>query len=193
MLTLRHGPRGFTLIELVIAIVILALLVALGTPVYQTWIANTQIRTMAESIQNGLRLAQAEAAKRNTQVDFILLSNSNFASNPTNASPTPSATGQSWIVRVTAPATFVEGKSGKEGSPNATLSVVTTPDPCTPAFGGTISFNGIGRLVVGCSVQIDINNTQGGNRPLRILLSVGGGVRMCDPSVTTAGDTRACS
>jgi len=62
---------GFSLVELLVAIALIAVLVGLGAPSYQEWIESTRIRSAAESIQGGLQLARAEAVKRNTQVQFV--------------------------------------------------------------------------------------------------------------------------
>ena len=65
-------PRGFSLIEMMIAVVIVGLLLMAGVPAYTTWIQNLQIRTGAEAILNGMQLARAEAVRRNTNVRFVL-------------------------------------------------------------------------------------------------------------------------
>ena len=63
---------GFTLIELMIALVILALLAVLAVPMYGEMIANTQIRNASESILMGLRQTQAEAIRLNAPAKFTL-------------------------------------------------------------------------------------------------------------------------
>ena len=44
---------GFSIIELVVTVTVLGVLTALALPSFGRWIANTQVRGMAESIQNG--------------------------------------------------------------------------------------------------------------------------------------------
>jgi type IV fimbrial biogenesis protein FimT len=63
---------GFTLIELMIGIAIFALLTALAVPMYGDFMANTQVRTAAESVLTGVRLAQSEALRRGIPVRFEL-------------------------------------------------------------------------------------------------------------------------
>ena len=65
--------HGFTLVEVMVAIVILGILFGIALPTYRVWIQNVQIRNAAESIQNGLQLARTEAVKRNTNVAFVLV------------------------------------------------------------------------------------------------------------------------
>jgi len=193
MLTAGSHPavRGFSLIELMIVVAIVAILSMLALPSYNRWIANTQTRTAAESLQNGLRQAAGEAAKRNTQVDFVLTDDANLAT------PTPAAlaTGRSWVVRVPAQvgppavaAELVNSKAQAEGSRNVVVSAVQL-GATTPV--SVVSFNGLGRLVAGATaVQIDLSNP-GGDRSLRVILSTGGRVRMCDPAFP-ATDPQGC-
>src|SRR5579859_2757156 len=67
-----------SLIELMVAVVILAILVVLGIPTFQQWTLNTRIRSVTESIQNGLRLARNEASQQGRYVRFQLTSASNW-------------------------------------------------------------------------------------------------------------------
>jgi len=64
--------RGFSLIELMVALAIFALLVTLAAPMYGEFLANTQVRNAAENTLLGVRQAQAEAVKRNGSVEFVL-------------------------------------------------------------------------------------------------------------------------
>ena len=62
--------KGFTLIELMAALAILALLLLLGMPSFISFLRNSEIRSTAESIINGLRTASAEATRRNSRIAF---------------------------------------------------------------------------------------------------------------------------
>jgi len=165
-----------------VAVTILAILVAFGIPSFQTWTGNLEIRNLAQSIQDGLRLAQIEATKRNTQVDFVMTADDLIAS-PNSTSPTAINTGTSWIVRQGS--NFIQGKSKKQGSLSATI----TPTPNT--FDGIVSFNGLGRTLLSNNVTLQINSSKG-DRPLQVQISVGGKIRMCNP-IFSAGDPQACN
>ena len=70
---------GFTLVELLIAVAVIGITASIAAPSYNAFIANTKIRTTAESIINGLQLARAEAIKRNLAVTFTLNNDSSWS------------------------------------------------------------------------------------------------------------------
>jgi type IV fimbrial biogenesis protein FimT len=179
-------PSGFTLIELMIVLSIVGILLSYGASGYRTWIANAKVRTTAEAIQNGLMLAKAEAIRRNTRVDFILTSTAPIESNV--SSFTASTAGPNFVVRVWQSATytsadFVQGRSQAEGSSNTTIA----------AGQATIGFNTIGRVTPTPAGAIAINvSGTGSDRPLRVTVSVGGAIRLCDPAFSTTTSPLGC-
>jgi len=192
-----HG--GFTLVETMIAIVVMAIVVALGMPAYREWIQNTQIRTAAESALAGIQLARAEALKRNTNVSFQLMTSM-------TATCARSTTGKNWIVsvkdatglcNVTNPATdpplLIQAKPSGEGTKNVALS----------ASQSAITFSGLGQVTPAPTgtITLDITNPSvGGNcvvsggkmRCLQIRVDSSGQIRMCDPAVSATNDPRKC-
>ena len=189
----RH--RGFTLVEVMVVIVILAILFGIALPTYRIWIQNLQIRNAADSIQNGLQLARAEAVKRNTNVQLVLVGPAVDPAIPANAGNAGLATGPNWIVRIVDPTLayatpanfYIQGRAITEGSRNATI----TTAPATPLF----TFSSLGRLTSAPAV-ISVRNTNlsaGDERPLQVQVAVGGQIRMCDPSaLLSATDPRRC-
>jgi len=203
MLTSR--PRGFTLIELAIGLALIGLLLTLAAPGFRAMLDNTRLRTQAESILTGLQAARSEALKRNRNVEFLLtddpVSDTNFASADANTS------GPGWLTRVNTGSGFayVDSRSGVEASSQAVGDALTTQIALTGAPGNIISFDGVGRANLAASAQLDIARANPDDRPelrciaaggpmrcLRIVVFPAGRARLCDPSVTTAGDTRAC-
>jgi len=170
---------GMTLIELLIGFVLIGVLLALGVPSFSAWMQNLQIRNAAESIFNGLQLARANAVQRNKSVTFTM--------------PGPDS---SWAVTIDTPnlaiaeTATVQSRSAAEGTPNA---LITTANPA-------ISFSGLGATNLGALSTIQVTNPTGGTcaavggpmRCLNVTVAVGGQVKMCDPNVTAAGDSRAC-
>lgn len=175
----RAAQRGISLIEIMVAVAIIGVMFALGMPAYSTWIQNTQIRTAAEAVLNGLQTAKNEAIQRNATVQFQLTD----------------ATGTSWKVNLASDpdGTPMRSRMAEEGSPNATVTF-------TPAGANTVTFSSLGRVVPNVDAspsltQVDINNTTiavvADRRNLRILIPAGGAIRLCDPKVA-AGDPRTC-
>ena len=177
--TLRRKRFGFSLIELMIALVILSISLLLGMPSYKAWIQNTQIRNAAESVLYGMQRARSEAVGRNTSVAFVF----------------GAGTDSSWTVRVVDTAEVVTSLSGNEGSRNVTRAVL-------PANATTITFGSLGLVVTNADasaslmrVDLDVPTTvlsAADSRDLSIVVGVGGGVRMCDPNVIVVTDPRHC-
>ncbi|MBU1689587.1 MAG: GspH/FimT family pseudopilin [Gammaproteobacteria bacterium] len=167
----RHS--GFSLIELLIGIAILAILAGIALPSFQTWFKNTQIRNAAESIVNGLQRARAEAVARNTNVAFVL------------------GAGSSWTVSVVAPASVIESRSSSEGSKDVAVTALAA-DFATTAT--TLTFNNFGGAVASVTSLTRVNlSALGGTQNLRVEIGAGGSnVRMCDPSLTVGSSPRAC-
>lgn len=190
----RSRARGFTLVELMVAIALFALLFTFAYPSYTSFIQNAQIRTAAESIVNGLQLARAEAIRRNVNAQFQLLNTANGAT---------ITGGTDWSVAAAtaaAPTTFNKSiQTRLENSPtsNARVSVANATGG-TPGAPGTglpvaIQFTGMGRLNSTTAVrQIDITGASGARR-LAIVLAPGGDVRLCDPLLSLATNPQGCS
>jgi type IV fimbrial biogenesis protein FimT len=196
----RSLQGGFSLIELMIAFALIVLLLFLAVPNFTIFLRNTQIKNAGESVLQGLNLARTESVRRNAAIRFQFVSNLTagcaLATNSAN-----------WIVSVedptgkcqvdpsdTASPMIVQKRSGTEGTSNVVLSTVG---------GSTVTFNGLGQVSGAPVTQIDlsttggicehVNATTGTMRCLRVLVSSGGQVKLCDPKVTSAADPRRCA
>jgi len=186
--SLKPRASGFSLIELMVGIAIMAVLATLAVPSYKAWIQNSRIRTAAESIQNGIQLARAEAVKRNSSVQFDLR-----------------GTHSAWTVcvRPAAPscpepddATTIQSRAAGEGS-SADITLTTSDD-------GPYVFNSFGAMISPAPaaadglvrIGVDVSTSvlpAADSRDLSIIINVGGSVRMCDPALDTSGtDPRRC-
>ena len=187
----RVLQHGFTLIELMVGVSVMAMILYFMIPSMGAWMQSSQIRSATESIQGALQLARAEAVQRNTNVELVLTSVAG-GGNSTD-----------WLVRCVTPSatcpgtgqaeTFIQERVAREGSPNATVTL-------NPAM-STIVFSGTGRITPLPAGNIIINVghqkangclADGGDyRCLRLILAPGGQMRMCDPAVA-APNPRAC-
>lgn len=66
--TARKGIRGFTLIELMVTISIIAILMALAVPAMSNYVLNGRAKQAASDIWVSMSLARSEALRRNTNV-----------------------------------------------------------------------------------------------------------------------------
>jgi type IV fimbrial biogenesis protein FimT len=72
-------PRGFTLIEVLIVIVIAGVLATLAAPSFREYIFNQKIRNASFDLIASLSYARSEAITRNAAVDVVPVSTSNWA------------------------------------------------------------------------------------------------------------------
>lgn len=202
MLIQRRTQRGVSLVELMVGLAVFAILIMLSAPAFSTYIQNTRIRNTAESIQNGLQLARAEAVRRNTAVRF------QFTDTATSACSL-SAAGRNWVISLDDPAGKCEVAPSETDAPRtiqkastaeaaSSVTVEVTPDTQT-----LITFNGMGRVspMPATDININIKNPAGGTcattggggdmRCLRVVVTRGGQVRMCDPARGSA-DPQVC-
>jgi type IV fimbrial biogenesis protein FimT len=177
-----------------ITIALLAVLMTLAAPSFSAWIRNAQVRTVSETLANGMRVAQSEAVRRNRQVVFFL----------TNDQPGLAAAaadnGVNWAIRwiplpgdtvnAAAPANepFVQG-----GAISDVAGGVGINGPAA------VCFNAQGRRVAATAATTGVANAvctvdagaplaafdvlrSGADRALRVTVALGGQIRMCDPA-----------
>lgn len=191
---------GFTLVELLIAIALLSVLLSLAAPSFTTWIRNAQVRTVAEALQNGVRMAQAEAVRRNRQAVFFLT-----ADTP-GLGATAQVDGSNWVVRwipqpgdtVTAAAPalepFVRGGALADVAAGVTIEgpAAVCFNPVGRRVAATAAATGVaGAACTATAAQFDIKRADGA-RPLRVTVALGGQVRMCDPSRALSASPDGC-
>lgn len=197
---LKRHQQGVTLLELMAGLTMLALLLALGLPSFSMWIANTQNRTAAESVLNGLQLARTEAVRRNTVVRFSL----------TDSEGRVSWTVGCVTVSADCPAA-IQTRPAAEGSVNARVGVSTAALPAPLPAGhfnvalvagnelaAGVSFNGLGRVPDANAgtdfTRADITNANNADaRRYVVIVGLGGQIRMCDPKLPFATNPQGCS
>lgn len=187
---MKRHQHGLTLVELAVVMTVAAILYTQAAPMFSVWIGNTQTRTAAESIQNGMQLARGEAIRRNRLVQLVFTNGANA----------------SWTVGCTNP---VDTGTPNVDDPGDCLPVIQARDSgetsaqpqlgVLPIGATTITFDSLGRVVANLdgsdtATQIDIANPLVGTsdrRTLRLALGAAGSVRMCDPAVSNS-DPRGC-
>jgi type IV fimbrial biogenesis protein FimT len=164
----RRTVHGFTLVELLVTLAVMAIGIALAAPSFAGMIANYRVRAGAESLVHAVSFARAQAARRNTSVRFVL-----------------TGVGTGWRVEQVSPSTVLQSRSDADAqgisatSSNAAVSVTFLPNGLVDATGTWLT-------------SITVVSTVAGAESRRIDILGGGLVRMCDPSVTIADDSRRC-
>ena len=178
--------RGFTFLELMVALTIMGMLLMLGMPSFTTFLRNSEIRSTAESISNGLRAARSEATRLNRPVSFTLAT----------------GTDPSWAINIFNPVsgTLIQPPIQQYSRFEVGKSAQVTRLPATAL---QVTFNGLGRIISPSPIatpnlqQIDVSSVVNGEaRTLRIYADDVHGIRMCDPDpalkALTPPDARAC-
>ena len=169
-----NQATGFTLIELMVTIAVLAIMLFIALPNFAVWMQNTQIRTAGEAVLNGMQLARAEAIRRNVSVELGMDVSSG------------------WTARVSGTPEVIQSRLAGEGSAAALVTI-------TPVGATKITFNGFGSITANddgtpaiTEIKIDSPSIAAADsRELCVLVRAGGTVRMCDPQVAVT-DTRSC-
>ncbi len=125
LLLMRRG-RGFTLLELMTAIAVVGIVLAVGIPSFRTFIASNRLASQTNELLTALSLARSEAMKRGVAVTVCQ------SANQTSCQTSGSEWRVGWIV-------FAETAGG--------VGTVNTGEPIIasrPALPGnnSISFNG---------------------------------------------------
>jgi type IV fimbrial biogenesis protein FimT len=178
------GGRGFSLIELMVTISVAAILMTVALPSLTNWIQNTKVRSTAEALQNGMRLAKTVAVRRSRLVDFRLT-----AVTPPAKDAATSKTGNNWYVQENGvllaadasdpSSSYVQGSS--LAGANANVAVAGDVD--------ILTFTSLGRLNNTGKAPYIFTISNAGDRPLWIVVTQGGQIRMCDPNITLSNST----
>lgn len=196
----RLQMKGLSLIELMVVLTVIGVMLMLAIPGFGNWSQNSRIRTVAEEVQNGLRLAQSEAVNRNRRVAFVR----------TNAAPArnaaPAANGTNWYVQVL-PLPSEVGDATFDATSYVQGGAFSAQSGATVAGREVFCFNSVGRVIndtntllgADCVAPVDAGNPEdidimlgSNNREMRVELFLGGRVRMCDV-LAASGQPNACT
>lgn len=210
--------KGVSLVEIMVAVSIVAIMFAAAAPSFSSWIQNTKIRNAAESMQNGLNLAKSEAVHRNTATQFVSCGGSSWnviaasstasanvcAANAATAGwesiQTRSAQNGSDIALVdTTQSTIGFNGMGRQISTTDIANATATPNPSvavsfniSASVTGDSCFCPSGHNPADCGYPVSVSYSSTGKlRCLRVSVSSGGQIRMCDPALPS-GTPQGC-
>ncbi len=126
---MTHPPhrmqRGFTLIEMLVAIVVMAILAAIAVPSFNSIVISSRLKTYSNDLVAALNLARSEAIKRSGRVVLCKSANGTACTNAGNWA-------QGWIV-------FVDGNN--DAAVNAGEVIVAKQGALSSGFSLTGSAN----------------------------------------------------
>lgn len=90
----RNHLSGVTLIELLVAVAILSIILALGVPSLRSMLIRSQVGTITSDFANDIARARTEAINRNNCVTICM--SANTANALTGGTPTCASSGSNW-------------------------------------------------------------------------------------------------
>jgi type IV fimbrial biogenesis protein FimT len=190
----RHVQAGFSLVELITVLAVISIVIAVGMPQFAEQLANAKVRSAAESVQSGMRMAQVEAMKRSNATEWALVSVDPVPANVAGAS---ASSGRNWMARVrtdavrgiNAPVFLAGSEANNAQAAQLTNQSGTTPIVFMPT-GQVMQGDPTGPVALAAPMVVRVTSA-GSNRPLCVFASPAGSIKVCDPALGT-GDPRAC-
>jgi len=148
-----RNQHGFTLVELLITMALVAIVLAIAVPSFQTLVANNKATTATNRILTAVNLARSEAVKRGVEVEVC---GADSSMNGCAGSATDGGNG--YLVRPTATG----------ATPIRVFEKESLGDRYTVSSGGNIVFSGLGGLTevsdtqVGVKIECDGGTTVSG-------------------------------
>lgn len=204
MLTTARQRRtgGFSLIELLVAIVVLALMLVAVGPDTADWMRSASVQNAAETVQSGLRRARAEAIRQGRPVTLWLVSASGSGASPDDGCA-PSASSAAWVIALDDPSGHCGSPVSASAAPRllvksgatvgAGVTVSSLDRDGAAAVSVTFDAAGLPSAGAGKVARIDVAHSEPSIRHLRVQVSEGGAIKLCHvASDLGSDDPRAC-
>lgn len=178
--------RGFTLIEVIVVVALIAILLSMAVPGLAAFQRNSELRATASGFLAAVQSARAEAMKRGVDTYMVPASNNNWANGWTvyaDVDRSQSLTGNDVVIMQTGPIALK----------TKVASNATEASEFAGGAGKFIRFNGGGfPLAMDGSFRggaIEFNVT-GSTERRRVVLNAVGRTRLCDPAKDTSTDCK---
>ena len=178
--------RGFSVIELMVTVTLIAILLVLTIPAYGTWTADARVRAVAESLTNAIRQSQSTAVAKGRTSLFALTADPRPA-----VTSVPSANAPNWLAALN----VLGGSDETRASLGLILqSTEGSQHQVTITGPALVCFNALGRQTslsasansfsASCTAAdpavYQVSRDPAASRSFNVLVYAGGRVRMCD-------------
>ena len=180
------GRHGFTLVEVIVVVALIAILMSMAVPSLASFQRNSELRASASGFLAAVQSARAEAMKRGMDTYVVPVSDNNWATGWTvyaDVDRSQSLTGNDVVIMQT-------GAIASKTSVTGGLAVAAE-------FAGTsgkfIRFNGGGFPLAmdgsfrGGAIEFGVT---GSTEKRRVVLNAVGRTRLCDPAKDTTADCK---
>lgn len=176
MLELKARPlfgRGFTLIELMVTITIIAIAMAIAVPSMTTFMRNAELTRVTNSLLASINAARSEAMKRGMNAMVRPIDSTNWR--------------KGWVV-------FVD--VARDGDATNTTNIRVTSQPELPSYFDVTGFNArfdasgyaIGANGVFVIKRNDLSGSEQLDQTRKVIVAVTGRVRTCKPATASTTD-----
>jgi type IV fimbrial biogenesis protein FimT len=204
---IRRPSAGFTLVEAVIALAIMAVLMAVGIPSLSGWLQARKAAAAASFYKEGFQLARTQAVTHNSASRLVLIENTTSGQMdwrvdicfPTPSTPCNEDSG-SWSTAAAAAGADPDQTTGFRSvvrSADALPATNTLMLSLAPSGADTVYFTPLGWVDASISPRvqrIDLApalGRSGAFRPQAVVVTLAGTASICDPGVASH-DSRGC-
>lgn len=182
MMRERNTTRGFTLVELLVVIALVAIILALAAPSFTGTLARKRLEGVASELATDIQYARSEAAQRNSEVGIVFGTDCYVVYVLGNTSATSCAS-------IGGAATALKTVQIADG-----ISLTFVP-PVARAY---IAFDPVRGMAVDATGAIDLSgyvnlSHSAGTWQIRAMLTKAGRVKLCSPNNTITALATDCS
>jgi type IV fimbrial biogenesis protein FimT len=161
-----NNKKGFSLIELMVSLAIMAIILSISAPLYESWLSKLRIKNVAEGINLGIIQTRTEAIRRNQLVFFKLNSDTSWTITDNNNN-------------------VINRKEASESSMGVNLII-------NPNQANFITFNSYGQVSQNLdatdsitSIKIESSSTTSNVASITVKIGKGGGTLVCSTNCET--------
>jgi len=185
--TATRGRHGFTLVEALVVLALVAIFLSMAVPSLASFQRSSELRASASAFLAGVQSARTEAMKRGMDTYMVPVANNSWASGWTiyaDVDRSQSLTSSDVVI----------AQTGTIASKTSVTSGLTDATEFAGASGSKfIRFNGGGFPLAmdgsfrGGAIEFGVS---GSTEKRRVVLNAVGSLRLCDPARDTSADCR---